>query len=69
MVINGGNVQIDFNAGTSDVPSAFLVVSSPDINGTYTDAGAIITPLGSGLFRATCAANDPQQFYRIKRPQ
>jgi hypothetical protein len=69
MVMNGGNVQIDFQAGTSDVSSAFLVVRSAQITGTYTDAGAIITPLGSGLFRATCAANDPQQFYRIKRPQ
>jgi hypothetical protein len=68
MVMNGGNVQIDFQAGTSDVSSAFLVVRSAQIAGTYTDAGAIITSLGSGSFRATCAANDPQQFYRIKRP-
>jgi hypothetical protein len=68
MVMNGGNVQIDFTAGTGDVPSAFLVVRSAQIAGTYTDAGAVITPLGSGLFRATCAANGVQQFYRIKRP-
>ena len=67
IVLNGGNVQIDFNAGTDDVASAFLVVSSAQIAGTYTDAGAVIASLGSGLFRATCAANDPQQFYRIKR--
>jgi hypothetical protein len=68
MVMNGGNVQIDFNAGTSDVPSAFLVVRSAQITGTYSDAGAVITSLGSGLFRATCAPNGAQQFYRIKRP-
>jgi len=68
MAMNGGNVQIDFSAGTSDVPSAFLVVSSAEIAGNYTDAGAVVTSLGSGLFRATCAPNGAQQFYRIKRP-
>jgi hypothetical protein len=66
--MNGGGIQIDFSAATSDIPSAFLAVSSAEIAGTYTDAGAIITSLGSGLFRATCAANGPQQFYRIERP-
>jgi hypothetical protein len=64
----GGSVQIDFNAGTADVPPSFVVVGSPQITGTYSDAGAVITPLGQGSFRATCAANGPQQFYRIKRP-
>jgi hypothetical protein len=68
MIMNGGNIQIDFNAGTGDVPSAFLVVSSAEIAGNYTDAGAVVTSLGSGLFRATCAPNGAQQFYRIKRP-
>ncbi len=66
--MNSGSVQIDFTAGTGDVPSDFLVVSSAEIAGTYTDAGAVITSLGSGLFRATCAANEPQQFYKIERP-
>lgn len=66
--MNSDNVQIDFTAGTGDVPSSFLLLSSPQIAGTYTDAGAVITLLGSGLFRATCAANGPQQFYRIERP-
>jgi hypothetical protein len=68
MAMNGGGIQIDFSAGFSDVPSAFLVVSSAEIDGTYTDAGAVITSLGSGSFRATCAASGPQQFYRIERP-
>ncbi|HEY1490789.1 MAG TPA: hypothetical protein VGF90_07090, partial [Verrucomicrobiae bacterium] len=66
--MNSGNVQIDFTAGTNDVPSSFLLLSSPQIAGTYTDAGAVITSPGSGLFRATCAANGPQHFYRIERP-
>ena len=34
----------------------------------YADTGAIITSRGSGLFRAACAVNGPQQFYRIERP-
>jgi hypothetical protein len=45
-----------------------LLLSSAQIGGTYADTGAIITSLGSGLFRAACAANGPQQFYRIERP-
>ena len=68
IAMNSSTVQIDFYAGTTDVPSAFLVVSSAEIAGSYTDAGAIITSLGSGLFQATCAANGPHQFYRIERP-
>jgi hypothetical protein len=68
IAMNGGNVQIDFNAGSDDVPSDFLVVSSAEIAGNYTDAGAVITSLGSESFRATCPASGPQQFYRIERP-
>ena len=68
ITINSGSIQIDFNAGTTDVPSAFLVVSSAEMAGAYADTGAVITSLGSGLFQATCPANGPQQFYRIKRP-
>ena len=68
IAMNGGSVQIDFTAGTSDVPSSFLLLSSAQMGGTYADTGGIITSLGSGLFRATCAVNGPQRFYRIERP-
>jgi trimeric autotransporter adhesin len=68
IVVNGGDVQIDFTGGTSDAPTSFLLLSSAQPGGTYADTGAIITSLGSGLFRGACAVNGPQQFYRIKRP-
>ena len=68
IVVVTGNVQIDFAAGLSDVPSSFLLASSAKVDGNYADTGAIITSLGSGLFRAVCAVNGPQQFYCVKRP-
>jgi len=68
MIVNGGIVQIDFTGGTDDAPSSFLLLSSAQSAGTYADTGAILTSPGSGLFRAACAVNGPQQFYRIERP-
>jgi hypothetical protein len=67
IVVNGGNVQIDFTDGTSAAPPSFLLLSSAQTGGNYADTGATIMSLGSGLFRAACAVNGPQQFYRIER--
>jgi hypothetical protein len=67
IVNSGGNVQIDFNGQTSDDPSSFLLLGSPQVAGTYVDTGATITSPSPGMFRATCAASGPQQFYRIER--
>ncbi|HEY5346232.1 MAG TPA: hypothetical protein VIK62_07810 [Verrucomicrobiae bacterium] len=66
--IVAGNVQIDFAAGASDVPTAFLLASATRVDGDYADVGATITSPGAGLFRAVCAVNGAQQFYCIKRP-
>ena len=68
IVVNGGNVQIDFTGETDALPSSFLLLSSAQPSGTYADTGAVITSPGSGLFRAACAVNSPQQFYRIEQP-
>jgi hypothetical protein len=68
IVVNGGNVQVDFTGGASDAPSSFLLLSSAQTGGTYADTGAIITSPSSGLFRAACVVNGPQQFYRIEQP-
>ena len=67
IVVNGGNVQIDFTGGTSAAPPPFLLLSSAQTGGAYADTGAIITSMGPGLFRASCAVNGPRQFYRIKQ--
>jgi hypothetical protein len=68
IVVNAGNVQIDFTGGTDDAPPSFLLLSSAQTGGNYADTGAIITSPSSGLFRAACAVNGPQQLYRIERP-
>jgi hypothetical protein len=68
IAVNGSNVQIDFTGGTDDAPPSFLLLNSAQAGGTYADTGAIITSLGSGLFRAACIVNGPQRFYRIERP-
>jgi hypothetical protein len=67
IVITNGNVQIDFTAAPDDVPAAFFLFGSPQAGGPYADAGATITSLGSGLFRAVSALNGPQQFYYVQR--
>ena len=65
--VSGGIVTIHFTAGSSDVASAFTLVSSSTVNGAYTPAaGASITGTGPS-FTATVPASGPVQFYRIRR--
>jgi hypothetical protein len=68
IVVNNGNVQIDFTGGMDILPPSFLLLSSTQPGGAYADTGAVITSPGPGLFRAACAVNGPQQFYRIEQP-
>ncbi|MEP6662580.1 MAG: Calx-beta domain-containing protein [Verrucomicrobiota bacterium] len=64
----GGNVQIDFTGAASDAASAFTVVSSATVNGTFvTDGTASVSQIGSGSFRATVPLNGNIRFFRIKR--
>jgi hypothetical protein len=61
-----GTVTIDFTGASSDTPSAFTLLSSGSVNGTYSPAtGASISQVGPGVFRATVPTNGPRQFYRI----
>jgi hypothetical protein len=64
--IVGGNVQINFTGDAADVASAFTLLSSDTVNGTYTDAGATMGGT-AGLFQATVSLNGNTRFYRIKR--
>ncbi len=65
--VAGGMVIIDFSAGTNDTASAFSVVGAASITGPYlTVAGATVTRLGPGEFRATFAAGT-DQYFRIAR--
>lgn len=65
--VSGAGVTVDFTAGAGDAASAFTVVRSGTVNGTYTDAPASIVSLGAGKFRATLSLSGIQQFYQIKR--
>jgi len=60
-------VTINFTAPGSSAPSAFRVIGSPTISGTYsTVAGATITG-GSGTYQATFS-NCSREFYIIEKP-
>lgn len=67
MAIVDGNVQIDFSGAASDTALSFLLHGAMRVDGSFADAGAVITQLDAGRFRATCPLNGSQQFYRIKR--
>ena len=64
--VAGGTVTISFTGSPSDSPSAFTLLSSAAVNGTYSAAaGASISQVSPGLFQATVPTNGPRQFYRI----
>lgn len=66
--IVGSNVEITFAGPAEAVASVFKLQSAAVVGGTYLDDNsAIITPLGSGLFKATTALSGPNRFYRLKR--
>jgi hypothetical protein len=68
IAVSGGTVTIGFTAGLSDTASLFTLLSSGTVNGSYsTAAGALITQVGPGSFKATVATSGTRQFYRISR--
>ena len=67
IAIVGGNVQVDFEAGTSDSPGNFALESTGAVSGPFTNANATITQLAPGQFRAERALSGSRQFYRVKR--
>ena len=67
IAVSAGTVTIRFTGGSSDLASAFSLLSAPLAKGAYSPAaGAIITGSG-GNFQATVPANGPVQFYRVQR--
>jgi hypothetical protein len=67
IILTNGTVQIDFTGDAGDSPSAFSLQCVGRCSDVFGDTGATITQGQPGIFRATCAMNGPQQFYRIKR--
>ncbi len=67
IVNSGATVTIQFTGNPSQPASAFTLLSSSAVGGTYTPAaGAAITG-GAGNYQATVPANGNSQFYRIKQ--
>jgi hypothetical protein len=65
---SAGIVTIHFTWGSSDPASAFLLLSAPVAQGTYSPAaGASIIQVSPGLFQATVPTNGSRQFYRIRK--
>jgi len=67
IVLTNGNAQIDFTGDTGDSPSAFMIQCVGRCSDVFGDAAATITQTSPGHFRAVCAMNGSQQFYRVKR--
>ena len=66
--VSGSTVTIKFTGSSSDAASAFTLVGSPTVNGTYSALpAAVIASLGGGNFQATIATSGSTEFYRIKR--
>jgi hypothetical protein len=65
--IVGGNVEVTFSGPPEAAATDFKLQSVSVINGTFTDDNsAVLTTLGSGLFKATTASNGQTRFYKIK---
>lgn len=65
ITVSGGNVNIDFSAGSNDVASSFSIHGSATVNGTYSLVSAVITQTGPGLFHATFPLGPATQYFRI----
>lgn len=65
--VSGGNVAMQFNAGTSDTTSSFTVQGATAVAGAYADISATITQLSPGVFQAVTPTSGPIHFYRIRR--
>lgn len=66
--VAGATVTIAFSAGSNDTASAFSVVGASTVAGPYVAvAGATVTSIGPGQFRATFSTNGTDQYFRIAR--
>ena len=60
--------MLTFTGNTSDVASAFTLLSASTANGSFIPAsGASISQISPGNFQALVPASGPAQFYRIKK--
>jgi len=68
LVLNAGNVIINFTGLASDSANAFKLVSAGSPGGAFSQvSGSSIDMVSAGSFRATAPTNGPIQFYRVQR--
>ena len=67
ITVSGGTVTVKFDAGDSDAPAGFDLISAGTVDGNYATTSAIITSPSAGKFEAAVATSGEAQFYRIKR--
>lgn len=63
----GGSLELQFQAGVADAPSAFQVEKAAELSASFAAVPAEITATGNGLFKVTLPATGAQSFFRIKR--
>ncbi|HVV69959.1 MAG TPA: hypothetical protein VHI52_00150, partial [Verrucomicrobiae bacterium] len=68
LVLSNGTALLTFTASTDDSASQFTLLSASTAGGPFTPAaGASVTKISSGVFRASVPAVSPIQFYRLQR--
>jgi hypothetical protein len=68
LVVGNGTVTLSFTGSTSDSASQFTLLSSANVAAAFTPtAGANISQVTPGVFRATAPATSAIQFYRLQR--
>jgi hypothetical protein len=66
--VSGGQVIIEFSAGTNETAGAFTVQAAASVTGTYTTVtSATITNVAPGQFRAVLPAGPTTQYFRISQ--
>ncbi|HTL57696.1 MAG TPA: FlgD immunoglobulin-like domain containing protein [Candidatus Limnocylindrales bacterium] len=66
--VTATTVTIDFTGVSTDTISSFMVVGATNVIGPYSQvAGAIITQVSPGVFRATVPNTGGIQYFRIQR--
>ena len=67
ITVSGSTVTIKFTAGASDPSTAFTLLSSGTVKGTYTSATGASINGSAGSYTATVPTSGAMQFYRIQR--
>ncbi len=65
--IVGANAEVTFTWGVDEATTAFKLQSCATVNGTYADeAGATITKLSPGVYKATVATVPAGKYFRVR---